>query len=111
MKSTEYWYIVCYDIRSPKRLQKVQRLLRKKAFMLQESVYLFASQAEDLSRLRTELIKYIRIHEDDMRIYQLGTQSCFDFYNHTPWGPHIFLSQLPYFIVTSAINPSSMELN
>lgn len=100
MHAHERWYLICYDIHQVKRLQKVQRLLRKKAFMLQESVYLFSGDDLSTTELRSNLVKCIRIHEDDLRVYQLNPQSSFEFYPHSPWSNHLYISDMPKFTVT-----------
>jgi CRISPR-associated protein Cas2 len=62
-------YLVTYDIRAPRRLQRVHRALSKVGYALQYSV--FAVDLRDLERARLvgRLRRLIDETEDDVRFY------------------------------------------
>lgn len=67
----EPWYLISYDIRHPRRLQRTQRLLRRQATALLESLYAFQGSAEALAKLRDDIARETRPNEDDVLIYAL----------------------------------------
>lgn len=64
------WF-VCYDIREPRRLRRVHRVLRRRGATVQYSAFTVVADdagiAELLQRLRAE----IAAHADDVRAYHL----------------------------------------
>ncbi|MCX8086381.1 MAG: CRISPR-associated endonuclease Cas2 [Rhodocyclaceae bacterium] len=64
-------YVICYDIAHPKRLSRVFRYLKKRAFPLQYSVFLFVGDERQLERLLEGLQPLIDGKEDDLRAYPL----------------------------------------
>ncbi len=64
-------YVVCYDIRERKRLQRIQRLTAKSTIYLQRSVYLYRGVGEGLILL-LENVRKVMQQEDDLRIYNLS---------------------------------------
>ncbi|WP_419569586.1 CRISPR-associated endonuclease Cas2 [Rheinheimera sp.] len=95
MSNNQHWYLICYDIRNPKRLNKTHRWLRRQALMLQESVYLYQGDLKEAAALRQALKKRIDVQVDDVRIYQLAAHAELMFYAQSPWGNDLFLSGLP----------------
>ncbi|WP_139057013.1 CRISPR-associated endonuclease Cas2 [Halopseudomonas pachastrellae] len=67
----ENWYMISYDIRHPRRLQRTHRLLKRHASALLESLFVYWGPASDVAQLRTQLLREIRPAEDDLLIYQL----------------------------------------
>jgi CRISPR/Cas system-associated endoribonuclease Cas2 len=65
------WYLVSYDIRSPKRLRRVHRLLKSRAHSLLESLFVFQGTAVDMEQLQCMLWKEVRAGVDDILIYRL----------------------------------------
>ncbi|PXF28688.1 hypothetical protein WH50_24985 [Pokkaliibacter plantistimulans] len=61
-------WILCYDIREPKRLQRVHRFMCKCAQPVQYSVFLLIADDEGVARLLRHLEAYIE-DEDDVRVY------------------------------------------
>ncbi|MGL4938858.1 CRISPR-associated endonuclease Cas2 [Shewanella sp.] len=102
MNSTEHWYLICYDIRKPQRLQKLQRYLRRCCLKLQDSVYLFCGNYRQGEQLRQAISQRISRSVDDVRVYQLPSQSQFEFYGQLPWTVDIFYPGLPSFSHTPA---------
>jgi len=62
------YYLIAYDIRHPKRLQRLHYYLSKHSLFLQRSVYLFNSRTLPLEQL-IKGIKQRTKNEDDVRLY------------------------------------------
>ena len=71
MSLEHHWFLISYDIRHPRRLQRAHRLLRSQATALLESLFVFQGTRPALAQLRLQLFREIRITEDDVLIYQL----------------------------------------
>ena len=67
-------WIIAYDIRDKRRLQKVYRHLRGYAFHLQNSVFLLNGERGLFDECLTKL-KTIIATEDDIRIYELSNDT------------------------------------
>lgn len=68
-------YLVCYDIKEPKRLVRVYKLMKGKGIHLQYSVFHCSLTWPDLIKLKAELAEIINQKEDDIRIYPLPADS------------------------------------
>lgn len=64
-------YIVCYDIREPKRLSRVHRYLSRRGVAMQYSVFLVYTHSVGLSRILDGLNGIIEPRRDDVRAYPL----------------------------------------
>lgn len=64
-------FIICYDIRSPRRLGKVYRKLKCWAVPIQYSVFLYTGDRRTLMRHLETLVEIIVPTEDDLRCYPL----------------------------------------
>ncbi|RUM40513.1 MAG: CRISPR-associated endonuclease Cas2 [Desulfocapsa sp.] len=70
MKSkSKKWYILAYDIRNPKRLQRTWYFVKKKGVSLQRSVFLLQGDRNDLADLKSGIRQRTKDKEDDVRIY------------------------------------------
>ncbi len=67
----KHWYLIAYDVRDPKRLQRVHRYLRKRAFAAQESVFIVHADAGALADLEQELRTLVDQRKDDLRRYAI----------------------------------------
>ncbi|MGR5067545.1 CRISPR-associated endonuclease Cas2 [Vibrio alfacsensis] len=66
-------YIISYDIRHPKRLQRVHKMLLGYGIPLQYSVfYLQNSRRVDLDEIWDKLAQLINKQEDDVRLYPVN---------------------------------------
>jgi len=65
-------YLVCYDIRDPKRLRKVHRLMKAYGEPWQYSVFYCTLKAIDRVRLETALRETMNLKEDQVLIVDLG---------------------------------------
>lgn len=65
------WYLISYDIRDPRRLQKVHRRLRAQAHPLLESLFAFRGSPHALQGLRETLAGLLQPRVDDLLIYRL----------------------------------------
>ncbi len=64
-------YLVSYDIRDPRRLQRVHHFMKQRAVALQYSVFVFEGTEADRRAVREGLEDRIDPAEDDVRIYTL----------------------------------------
>ena len=64
-------YLICYDVREPRRLSRVYKLMKGRALHIQYSVFHCSLQWEDLQELKSKLKDLIKEDEDDIRIYPL----------------------------------------
>lgn len=65
-------YLVCYDIRDPKRLRRVHRLMKAYGEPWQYSVFYCTLKAIDRVRLETALREMMNLKEDQALIVDLG---------------------------------------
>ena len=63
-------FVIAYDIREPRRLQRVQRLISAHCLQLQYSVYYATMSCRAMDTLIAKLQRLIR-PEDDIRIYEV----------------------------------------
>lgn len=63
------WYLVAYDISHPRRLQRVHRLLKKRALPVQKSVFFFQGHEGQLKQLLDEVATLMKKKEDDLRAW------------------------------------------
>jgi len=66
------WYLLSYDIRHVKRLQKFHYRLKKRAFALQKSVFLLEADATDVQQIISLVEQYTHTLEDDVRLYPIS---------------------------------------
>lgn len=65
------WYLLAYDVREPRRLQRVQRRTAKACLFLQRSVYLYHGAGRPLLRVLAAVQDELEHGEDDARLYRL----------------------------------------
>ena len=63
------WYIISYDIRDQKRLQRTHYYLKKEAIALQKSVFLVNSH--QISKVKAIIKQYTKGALDDVRLYPI----------------------------------------
>jgi CRISPR-associated protein Cas2 len=68
-------WLVAYDIREPRRLARVHRLLGRVAVPVQYSVFAASGSHADMRRLADELRGLIDESVDDVRIYSIPTNA------------------------------------
>ncbi len=66
-----HWYLIAYDVRDPKRLQRLHRYLSRRSTALQHSLYLYNEREQNISDLLSEMQQFLRGHEDDLRLYPI----------------------------------------
>ncbi len=63
-------YLICYDISDKKRLSKIAKIVEKKAFRIQRSIYLFDNATKkELYDLLDEVLEILNKKQDDLRVY------------------------------------------
>jgi len=65
-------YLVCYDIRNPKRLKRVNTILKGYGEALQLSVFFCFLKSIDRVRLQTDLEEEMNQKDDQVLIFDLG---------------------------------------
>src|SRR5436853_64939 len=88
-------YLVAYDIRAPRRLQRVHKALSKVGYALQYSV--FAVDLADWERLRlvARLRRLIDEKEDDVRFYLVPTEPRGGWHGPLPGSSAVAVSGAP----------------
>jgi CRISPR-associated protein Cas2 len=87
-------YLVCYDIKEERRLQRVYNKMKSWGLHLQYSVFYCLLTRQELDRLTYEIKEIIDPHMDDIRIYPLPARpeiivlGCGD---RVPGGVEVFL--------------------
>lgn len=66
-------YLVCYDIRDPKRLRRVHRLMKAYGEPWQYSVFYCTLRPIDRVRLQSALEDILNLKEDQLLIVDLGS--------------------------------------
>lgn len=64
-------FVIAYDIRNIKRLQRVHRTLVRKALPIQYSVFIFKGTPDACSSVLREVIDLLDLRRDDLRSYPL----------------------------------------
>ncbi|WKN24004.1 CRISPR-associated endonuclease Cas2 [Azotobacter vinelandii] len=64
-------YLLCYDIRDPRRLNRVFRACCKVAVPYQYSVFVLTATRDELDALVRHIARLIDENEDDVRVYRL----------------------------------------
>ena len=64
-------YLICYDIRDPKRLGRVLRLMKGHGLHVEYSVFYCSLTWPELQALKNDLLMRIDDEKDDVRIYPL----------------------------------------
>lgn len=102
MNTPRHWYLLCYDIRSPRRLQRVHKFLRTEAYPLQESVFAWYGSQVELQRLQDELLARIDPSQDDFRGYRLPAHAAIGFWGSSPFLDGIMDAGYPPHTIESA---------
>lgn len=64
-------WLIAYDIKSPKRLSRLHRLIKARAIAVQYSVFMFKGRAADLGNLFGEIRQLVDPKVDDVRAYPI----------------------------------------
>ncbi len=70
-KGAGRWYLICYDIRDPKRLRRVAKVLEGRGERVQYSVFRCWLSPSGFERLRWELTEDCVDQEDDVLFFPL----------------------------------------
>ena len=65
-------YLLCYDIKNPRRLRRVHRLVRDWGLPVQFSVFEIELMPPQLEKLLIELAELIEVSEDKVMLYRLS---------------------------------------
>lgn len=72
MATSRNWYLLAYDIRDPRRLQRVHYYLRKRALAAQQSVFFVHATETELKEMLDGVAQRIHRHSDDVRAYPIS---------------------------------------
>lgn len=89
-------HIVAYDISDPKRLIKVNKLLKNYGLSLQYSVFLVPLNRALLEQLMSELSELIDQKDDDIRIYPLPKNAAMILLGKQQLPDGIYLNELNF---------------
>ncbi len=67
-------FLVSYDIREPRRLQRIHKLLKAWGLPLQKSVFI-VDGSRDIEQLKQLLLETMDRKQDDIRLYPIFTES------------------------------------
>ncbi len=81
MAEAKNWYLICYDIRCPKRWRKAYKLLQGYGDRVQYSIFRCWLSQRSREKLRWELEKVL-VAEDSLLLIRLSNQ-CQDLRRHT----------------------------
>jgi len=81
---SEQWYVLAYDIRQAKRLQRLHYAIKKEATALQNSVFLFQADHKKLMRIKQMVKKHTHTQQDDVRLYPLKHPDSLFSRSHAP---------------------------
>lgn len=99
MTLRSHWYILTYDIRCRRRLQRTHKFLRTEAYAIQESVFAWFGNQQQVDELRKKLLSHINPAKDDFRGYRLPANKPLYFWGDNPflggimdnrYPPHIY---------------------
>jgi len=65
------WYLVAYDVASPRRLAKTYRILKNYGMALQKSVFIVHGTESAIEKLLDKLLSVMSAKEDDLRAYPI----------------------------------------
>jgi len=106
-----YWHIIIYDIRSKKRLRSLHHYLRKNAYPLQESVFAWFGNADQLVQLQSGVSYLINDKEDDVRGYRVPSQSMLHLWGLSPALDGVFDSGYPPYRLHPMVQPNDESLS
>ncbi len=67
-----YNFVIAYDISDPKKLQKIAKIIEKRALRIQYSIYVyFDATQKDITSLLKEVTKIYDEKKDDIRVYKI----------------------------------------
>lgn len=95
MRLANYWHLIVYDIRCPKRLRRVHAFLKKQAYALQESVFAWQGTEQELIKLQQGLKDCINNKEDDVRGYRLPANQKLYLFGVSPFLEDVYDFGLP----------------
>lgn len=72
MATPRTWYLLAYDIRDARRLQRVHYYLRKRALAAQQSVFFLHATDAELQQTLDGVAQRIHRHRDDVRAYPIS---------------------------------------
>lgn len=87
--NTQTW-LIAYDVRDPRRLSTLHRMLKKHALAVQYSVFVGRFTRRGINRLRV-LIGGIIAPEDDVRLYPLPQKPDWVFYGRSALPDAVYL--------------------
>jgi CRISPR-associated protein Cas2 len=89
--NTQTW-LIAYDIRQPRRLSALHRLLKKHALAVQYSVFVGRFTRRGIRHLQAQISSIIA-PEDDVRLYPLPHRPDWVFYGRRPLPEGVYLPE------------------
>ena len=89
-------YLVCYDIRDPKRLRRVHRCMRDWGLRLQYSVFYCRLNRRQRKGMVAALAQQIHTQRDDVRIYTIQSARPIRYMGTNPLPEGLMLESLQF---------------
>ncbi len=91
----QHWSLIAYDVRSPRRLQRLHRFLRTQAYALQESVFAWYGTEQAKLQLQARMLDFIDTTEDDLRGYRMRAGTEIQLWGKSPFAEGVFDTGYP----------------
>jgi CRISPR-associated protein Cas2 len=80
------WYLLAYDVRDNRRLQRLHRFLKSRGLALQDSVFLIQGERAHIDKLLDAVDTIVHRREDDVRLYPIPHPGGIWLHGHHPQG-------------------------
>ncbi|WP_417533697.1 CRISPR-associated endonuclease Cas2 [Marinobacterium stanieri] len=91
----QHWSLIAYDVRSPRRIQRLHRFLRTQAYALQESVFAWYGTEQAKLQLQARMLDFINAAEDDLRGYRMRAGTEIQLWGKSPFVEGVFDTGYP----------------
>jgi CRISPR/Cas system-associated endoribonuclease Cas2 len=72
-KRDKHWYLLSYDVRCHKRLQRVCRYLKRCGVPVQQSVFLIRAHEAGITDIQNDCDAILNLDEDELAIVRTGS--------------------------------------
>lgn len=72
-KRNKHWYLLSYDVRCPRRLNRVCRFLKQHGVPVQQSVFLIRTHAQGIKDIQHNCDEILNLEQDELVIVRTGS--------------------------------------